>query len=217
MTLSPRAQLQRAVAASPVVAAPMPASFPADKSSWRAHCRTVTRAASPVLRRSIAVRVAGEVLSFASAAGIARVALYAELGAEVSTRELANLLLANGCSVAYPRLRRDGVTIDICASDGPASLQQRPRSRLMEPVGAVIDPAELALIVVPVMALDAQLRRLGRGGGSYDRYLPQLPEGCARVGLCFADCVLPWGPVASHDAQLAAVCTEHGLFGPAQP
>jgi 5-formyltetrahydrofolate cyclo-ligase len=170
-----------------------------------------------MLRRAHEVRLAGELLAIAQANELQVVALYAAIGVEVPTRELANLLLVHGHKLVYPRLRADGVLIDFCSTDGPAALVKRPRSRLLEPVGAPVDPREINLIVVPSLALDGQLRRLGRGGGSYDRYLPQLSDHTLRVGALAADCVVAWQPVQAHDAQLDAVCTEHGLFGSHAP
>ena len=104
--------------------------------------------------------------------------------------------------------------MDFAASAGPQSLRPAaPRSRLLEPEGAVVPPGALDLLLVPALGCDGALRRLGRGGGSYDRYLPKL--GATPVVLVLpADCVLSRLPVEPHDVAATLVCTEAGLLGP---
>lgn len=209
-----RASLQLALRDRPVTAAVVAGQRPVGKAAWRAWARKQAQARSQAQRRAHEVRAACELLAVAQAHHARVIGLYSPIGTEVGTRELANLLLANGHILAYPRLRADDVTIDFCRADGPAALHKRPRSRLLEPAGEAIGPADLDLLVVPAMALHPSLARLGRGGGSFDRFLPTLPDDVARVGLVAAACVAHWAPVQSHDAVLDAVCTEHGLFGP---
>ena len=56
------------------------------------------------------------------------------------------------------------------------------------------------LVVVPGVAFDRKKRRLGRGGGYYDRFLSNLADGSYtqyRLGVCFNEqlvSAVPWGP-----------------------
>ena len=195
----------------PVVALQPVAEALADKAEWRAWARRTRRAMNATARAHHAAQVAESVAALAERLNARRVALYAPLGAEVDTRPLANRLIAEGRALAYPRLREDGVVMDFVACEGPAYLRQRPRSRLLEPVGAPLDPAELDLVVAPALAVDAALVRLGQGGGSYDRYLPLLRPEAVTVALVSAQLCAPWGPKGTHDRAVDLVCTEDGL------
>ena len=91
---------------------------------------------------------------------------------------------------------------------------------LLEPSGPRHDLdvfAAVAVLLVPVVAVDRAGVRLGFGGGYYDRFLPRLEAAGHRpevVACCFADEVLPAGtvPREAHDAVLGGVLTEQGVF-----
>lgn len=70
-----------------------------------------------------------------------------------------------------------------------------------------------ALVLVPLVAIDAEGQRLGQGGGHYDRVLPDLAEAGARlVGVGWScqrlDTLLPAEP---HDVPLDGFVSEKGL------
>lgn len=70
------------------------------------------------------------------------------------------------------------------------------------------DPTTFDVVIVPGVAFTERGDRLGRGGGWYDRLLPQLRPDCATVGVAFDIQVLPELPVEKHDARVAVVATE---------
>ena len=72
------------------------------------------------------------------------------------------------------------------------------------PVFAAED--ELDLIIVPGVAFDCAGRRIGRGGGFYDRLLPQYRA--VRAGICFGFQCLETVPAQEHDIRMDWVVTE---------
>jgi 5-formyltetrahydrofolate cyclo-ligase len=72
------------------------------------------------------------------------------------------------------------------------------------PVFAAKD--ELDLIIVPGVAFDHAGRRIGRGGGFYDRLLPQYRT--VRAGICFDFQCLEVIPAEEHDVRMNWVVTE---------
>jgi len=75
-----------------------------------------------------------------------------------------------------------------------------------------VDPMEVDVAIVPGVAWDAEGRRLGRGGGFYDRLLPQL-RGLA-WGVGFDAQWVGALPAEAHDARVAKawVATPLGLL-----
>jgi len=191
--------------------APAPEPWPATKAAWRAVADARLRARPAQDRRAHALILAKEITALAQTVGARRVGLYSPIGAEVETRDLAYALRASGVLLAYPRLRSDGSTMEFADCAGPEALTGRPRSRLLEPTGAALLPQELDLVVVPSLALRSDLKRLGRGGGHFDRYLPTLAAHTLTIGSAAAATILDWSPVEGHDIALHCVCTEAGL------
>src|SRR5690606_17806228 len=96
------------------------------------------------------------------------------------------------------------------------------RFGIPEPVidgGALLEPAALDLVVVPLVGFDARCHRLGMGGGWYDRsfafrHARPAPPLLAGAGFAFQQ-VDGELPREAWDVQLDAVCTDHStLFRP---
>ena len=66
------------------------------------------------------------------------------------------------------------------------------------------------VVIVPGLAFTAGGRRLGQGGGWYDRYLPGVRPDCVLVGVCFDEQVLAELPVEPHDVAVDVVVTDRG-------
>jgi 5-formyltetrahydrofolate cyclo-ligase len=76
--------------------------------------------------------------------------------------------------VLLPWLREDR-DLDWVADPGPAALTGAP----MRPPGARLGRAAVRqadVVLVPALAVDTAGRRIGQGGGSYDRVLARLAE-----------------------------------------
>jgi 5-formyltetrahydrofolate cyclo-ligase len=66
--------------------------------------------------------------------------------------------------------------------------------------------AEPALFLVPLLAFDAGLNRLGYGKAYYDRAFARWP-GSQRVGIAYRCQQVPKVPVEAHDLPLHQVLT----------
>jgi 5-formyltetrahydrofolate cyclo-ligase len=62
--------------------------------------------------------------------------------------------------------------------------------------------------VVPGLAYAPDGRRLGQGGGHFDRFLPRLRPDCVTVGVCFHEQLVDDLPTSAHDARVDRVVTD---------
>lgn len=78
---------------------------------------------------------------------------------------------------------------------------------ILEPVApAFAAENELDLILVPGVAFDQMGNRIGRGGGFYDRLLPQYQT--IRAGICYDFQCLGCLPTEKHDTPMNFIVTE---------
>lgn len=94
------------------------------------------------------------------------------------------------------------------------------RFGIPEPDIAVDDtlaPAQMALVVAPLVGFDARCRRLGMGGGWYDRsfaFRQQRPAPPWLVGVGFSVQQVDDLPVQPWDVGVDAICTEAATYAP---
>jgi len=88
----------------------------------------------------------------------------------------------------------------------------RHRFGMLEPAAEmpVVDPMTLDLVLVPGVAFDRQGRRLGFGGGFYDRFLITTPA--LRVGVTYEECLADELPCGDHDQCMDWVATPSELI-----
>lgn len=135
--------------------------------------------------------------------GARSVAAYAAVGSEPPTMPLLEALEA--VPVLLPVLLPDG---GLDWAEHRAGELVPARRGLLEPAGPRLGPDAVAgcdVVLVPALAVDAEGRRLGRGGGSYDRALARA--GGLVVALLHDGELLPAVPVERHDVAVGAVAT----------
>jgi 5-formyltetrahydrofolate cyclo-ligase len=182
----------------------------ARKTALRDQILTARRRRPLLERQEAAAAIADRLLAWEPVRRAATVAAYASVGSEPATGLLLDRLLEAGKRVVLPVLRPDG-DLDWAAFTGdllPARLG------LLEPPGPRLGPEAVAtadVVLVPGVAADTRGRRLGRGGGSYDRALGRVPVGTPVVLLLHDDEVVDEVPTAAHDRPVTAVATPSGL------
>jgi 5-formyltetrahydrofolate cyclo-ligase len=143
--------------------------------------------------------------------------LFLSLPNEIDTQPLLELALGAGKKVFAPRTGAAGGDLAFYRvfsaagpwAEGPFGIREPPPLEPLPP-----DPLP-ALIIVPGLAFDAQGRRLGRGGGYYDRFLrrtPCRPASCRSIGLCMPCQLVPQVPAEDHDQTVDGLCTGERFF-----
>lgn len=132
------------------------------------------------------------------------------LAGEIDIRPLLEGLFARGHPILLPETPKRGNPL-IFRHWHPGAAMIPERFGTLRPAGETGVPR---VLYVPLLAFDRQGRRLGYGGGFYDRTLASLPAATA-IGCAFAAQELDEVPAGDYDARLAAIATERGLIIPA--
>lgn len=142
------------------------------------------------------------------------VGAYAAVGSEVDAHPAVAFVRSLGALTYFP----GGIpgSLRLIAS-APERLTPGPHGYPEPGDGAELAPSAVAAVVlVPGVAFTPDGRRLGRGGGDYDRLLTRYPE-ALRIGLAYETQLLPHIPEDPWDQRVHAVVTEARLFAIAGP
>ncbi len=132
---------------------------------------------------------------------------------EADPRELMLALAARGHPLCLPVIVKKGQPLRFHAWTADDVMRVHSYG-VTEPQhdAAVVTPS---VLLVPLLAFDAEGYRLGYGGGYYDRTLEGLrANGPVRaIGIAYAGQEVPAVPHEDYDQRLDAVLTEKGLRG----
>ena len=138
---------------------------------------------------------------------------YWSFGSEVPMDPVVARLVEAGVTVALPRIV-DGELE--ARSWRPGEPVTETHFGAKEPeAGEVVAPDRLDVIAVPGVAFDREGRRIGYGGGFYDRFLPRTRSDGVRAAMAFDVQLLDVPlPAASFDERVDAIVTESGTLRP---
>lgn len=139
------------------------------------------------------------------------VMVFSSFGSEVPTGSLIERLRDRRVVVALPRI--EGADL-VAVPYAPGDLMRPTSFGALEPLAPEdIEPASLDVVGVPGVAFDRQGRRIGYGGGYYDRFLRRLPA--FTVGIAFGIQVIDGPlPAGSFDLSVQAIVTEEETIRP---
>lgn len=169
-----------------------------DRTSLRQAARARRVALGPEARARASAVVVDRVTRLPEWERSQVVAVYEAAGSEVDVAALIDRARSTGRTVVVPEV-----------TDRHAGLMRFVRTDDASSASTVPEPD---LVIVPLLAFDRRGRRLGQGGGFYDRWL--AGSSAVRVGVAFACQELPEVPVADHDQSLDVVVTEEGTLRP---
>ena len=180
--------------------APDPA-LSAEKKALRAEARR--RRSEAALRlpdapaRVTAAALGGLLARLPAAAAVAG---YVAMDPELDPAPLMAALAARGHGLALPVVARRDAPL-IFRTYGPDT--PLAAGALGIPTPTLASPEVVPhLLLVPLVAFDAAGRRLGQGGGYYDRLLATLPERVRRIGICHRMQIRETLPIEEHDASV---------------
>ncbi len=131
---------------------------------------------------------------------------------EVDTHALIREALAGGVRVFVPVTDFDRSELIISELKDMEELE-RVRFGLLEPASEFIrpvDPQVADVIIVPGVAFDSKCRRIGFGGGYYDRLL--AGGDAVSIALAYAGQMVERVPTGEHDIPVDIIVTEERIY-----
>ncbi|HLO42158.1 MAG TPA: 5-formyltetrahydrofolate cyclo-ligase [Phycisphaerales bacterium] len=195
---------------------PLPTQVDQTKRSLRAAIIPQLRGFDPQARESASRQILAQLLELPECAHARTVMGFLATQEEPWLDPLITLLPARGIRFAAPRNDWHAREITPCLLSSPSdAIATRHNLREPGPLCTPVEPSEIDLILVPGVAFDAFGKRLGRGGGFYDRFLGRPDMRARRVGIAFDLQVVPDVPALVHDARMDLILTQSRLIRPA--
>ena len=185
----------------------------ARKQALRSRILASRDALPPDARAAASAAIASTISTMPAFVRARTILLTLPFASEWDTRPLAAHVLSAGGTLVVPRVdRAERVLVlhsvdDIDADTAPGHLG------IPEPLSdrPAVDANDVDCVVVPGVAFDAHGRRLGYGGGYYDRLLPLTRHGVPRIAGAFDLQLVDEVPAATHDQRVDAVVTERRI------
>jgi 5-formyltetrahydrofolate cyclo-ligase len=127
------------------------------------------------------------------------------VGSEPDTRGLLGMLLQRNAVVLLPRVVGEEI---VAVRYDPHVPMHLGAHGIPSPDGPTFDASMIDVVIVPGLAFTRDGRRLGQGGGYYDRFLPVLRSDCRTIGVCFDEQLVDDLPSEEHDRRVDRVVTD---------
>ncbi len=133
--------------------------------------------------------------------------IYVSFNGEVDTRGIIRKCFSMGKRVVVPKVNVEEACVNLREIRDDGSLVKGtygiPEPR--EDRSHEARPEEIDCVILPGVAFDRSGRRLGRGGGFFDKLLSAIPAKVPRIALAFSFQVVDRLPVNGHDRPVDRV------------
>lgn len=182
-----------------------------DKARIREQMRARRKAVSAAERAAASQAVCARLLArddvHAALAGKAPIAVYLASPDELDLTPFVTAALAHGAALVAPRW--NGAAYELAPLTSLSSLVAGPHGILEPPPASTIPYSSFllspSLWLVPGLAFTRTGKRLGYGGGWYDRLLAGTDPASVKLGVAYAFQILPDLPSEPHDILMDAL------------
>ena len=173
-----------------------------DKDEIRRTMRERRRALTPEVRTAASEIVCAKLAALQLKSPIA---VYLASPQEIDLSPFIRKTLGSGAKVVAPRWSGETYELAVLKGLGDAHLSQGPMG-ILEPAEAeIVSPKEVDVWLVPGLAFTRNGKRLGYGGGWYDRLLAEAQKTARKIGIAHAFQVVDDLPSEPHDILLSEV------------
>ena len=133
------------------------------------------------------------------------IAVYLASPQEIDLSPFIRKMRTMGAEVVAPRWNGETYELAVLRGLDEAHLRQGPMG-IPEPAEAeIVPPKKVEVWLVPGLAFTRSGKRLGYGGGWYDRLLAEAPKDAVKLGIAHVFQVVDDLPSEPHDIPLAGV------------
>lgn len=133
------------------------------------------------------------------------IAVYLASPQEIDLSPFIRKTLERGARVVAPRWNGETYELAVVQGLDEAHLRKGPMG-ILEPAEAeLVPPKDVGTWLVPGLAFTRDGKRLGYGGGWYDRLLAEAPKDVVKLGIAHAFQVVDDLPSEPHDIRLTGV------------
>lgn len=134
--------------------------------------------------------------------------IYVNMSDEVNTVELIELILAEGKTVAVPKVIPVLKAMEALEIKSFADLSESGAFGILEPtMDSKNISKEIDIAIVPGLAFDEEKNRLGYGGGFYDKFFSKY-KNIEKIALCYEYQIVKSTPRDEFDIKMDAIITE---------
>ena len=173
-----------------------------EKKALRTFIRKKERTLAPAYKAESSEAICRHLLALDEYKNAKIVFAFAGTEKEIDTSLFMNETIAAGKTLILPRCAAEHA-IDLCVV--------RSMDDLEAGAYGILEPKKSCALVT-CLSFDRKGRRLGQGGGYYDRLLPQLR--CPTALICREQLMSPEVPVEEHDMRCTMLITEKGILTP---
>ncbi len=188
----------------------MKPSLHTQKCLCRKQLRRILSRMSAAARRSKSSKIAEKLFKLPAFNKARRLLIYFALPEEVQTLSLIRQFLRDGKEVYAPVTDKKKNAIRVAKVCGLGQCLRRGAYGIREPKGrrnlGKRIPA-FDIIIVPGIGFDRKGRRLGRGGGYFDRFLKRTGK-ALKIGVAFSEQIVRKIPSGSRDIRMDLVVTD---------
>lgn len=187
-----------------------------DKKVMRLAMRDLRSSMHAIKRAGDELSLCEKLMSLPAVRNAKTVGVYRALNSELSLDAVVTEMRKKNPQIviAYPAIVGDGLMkfANVGANDNPVFFEN--------PLAVVsgaddynwVNPQNFDLLLVPGLAFDSHCRRLGQGGGYYDKYIPLLSPDSMTVGVAFDEQIIDEVPAEPSDVSVDYVVTPTRLI-----
>ncbi len=163
---------------------------------------------SPSLIESMSFAISEKIFTIPEFEKAKNIFVFLSFGSEVNTSLIIDKLLKTGKSISVPVIKEKKMFLARYKQNTPMI---RNKYGILEPAEPTLtDLSSIDLTLVPALAFDYNLYRIGYGGGFYDRFIADYNK--VTIGIIFDEFIIEDIPIGEFDKPVDIVVSNKQII-----